>query len=123
MKKEQVDVLVVDDDPDLCMLMQSMLKFSGYVTKGCNNPLYLEKVLETTEPRMILMDMLLSGADGRDVCKALKSNENTKDKKIMMISAHPDAEVTCRDAGADEFLGKPFDIDVFIKKVEGILNN
>jgi DNA-binding response OmpR family regulator len=40
----------------------------------------------------------------------------------MMISAHPDAEITCRDAGADEFLSKPFDIDIFIKKVKSILD-
>ena len=122
MNKEQIDVLVIEDDPDLCMLMQSMLKFSGHTSKGCNNPVFLDEILKTTEPSMLLMDMLLSGADGRDLCRALKLKEETKDKKIMMVSAHPDAEKACRDAGADEFLGKPFDIDIFIKKIEGILN-
>ena len=63
------------------------------------------------------MDMLLSDKDGRYICKILKAGDDTRDKKIIMVSAHPGAEKTCRDAGADEFLEKFFDLELFIKKV------
>jgi CheY-like chemotaxis protein len=121
MTKEPIDVLVIDDDPDLCLLMESMLQFAGHHVRRCTNPLLIQHILAEAEPRMILMDMLLSGTDGRDVTRAMKQDPATTQLKIMMISAHPDAEKTCRDAGADEFLGKPFDMDDFLAKVSGVL--
>ncbi len=120
--KEAIDVLVIDDDPDLCLLMESLLKFANHKVQRLTNPALLKDVLGKFNPTMILMDMLLSGSDGRDICTCLKANEATKFIRIMMISAHPDAERTCRDAGADDFLGKPFDMDVFLGKVEALLN-
>ncbi|CAN5894038.1 N/A [soil metagenome] len=122
MIKKGIDILVIDDDPDLCQLMEMMLKVAGFTTTGCNNPLFIQNVLETIEPRAILMDMLLSGTDGRDICRVLKSSAETKHKMIIMTSAHPDAEKTCREAGADDFLAKPFDMDILIKKVTDIIN-
>ncbi|MDB5202833.1 MAG: Response Regulator Receiver Signal Transduction Histidine Kinase [Ferruginibacter sp.] len=119
--KEIYDVLVIDDDPDLCLLMESMLKFAGYKVKRCTNPLFVQDILSKIDPKAILMDMLLSGSDGRDICRALKADPETASKKIMMISAHPDAERTCREAGADDFLGKPFDMDVFLGKVGRVI--
>lgn len=123
MNKEAIDVLVIDDDPDLCLLMESLLKFANHKVQRLTNPVFLEEKLAKYSPDMILMDMLLSGSDGRDICSYLKKNEETKHITIMMISAHPDAEKTCRDAGADDFLGKPFDMDVFLKKVETLLKH
>lgn len=122
MGKNLVDVLVIDDDTDLCLLMETILKFAGFTTTGCTNPLFIQDVLAETEPGMILMDMLLSGIDGRDLCRVLKSSDETKHKKIIMCSAHPEAEKTCREAGADDFLAKPFDMDELVKKVSNILN-
>ncbi|MCP9753426.1 PleD family two-component system response regulator [Ferruginibacter sp. HRS2-29] len=115
--KQIIDVLVIDDDPDLCLLMESLLKFAGHDVQRMTNPVFLEEKLSQVMPRVILMDMLLSGSDGREICTALKANEATKDIPVMMISAHPDAEISCREAGADDFLGKPFDMDIFLDRV------
>ena len=123
MAKEPIDVLVIDDDPDLCLLMESILKFAGYNVRRCTNPLLIGSILEKTSPRMILMDMLLSGTDGRDVCRSLKQSSDYASMPIMMISAHPDAELACRDAGANDFLGKPFDMDEFLSKIEAVLRS
>jgi DNA-binding response OmpR family regulator len=122
MNKEIIDVLVVDDDPDLCLLMESLLKYANYDVQRMTNPVFLEEKLSKVTPRVLLMDMLLSGSDGRDICTILKSNSATKDMPIMMISAHPDAEVSCREAGADDFLGKPFDMDVFLSRVGALVD-
>jgi len=122
MIKQSIDVLVIDDDPDLCHLMEMMLKVAGFTTTGCTNPLSIQQKLAEIAPKAILMDMLLSGTDGRDLCRVLKSSDETKDKKIIMTSAHPDAEKTCRDAGADDFLAKPFDMELLVKKVTDAVN-
>lgn len=115
--KQKIDVLVMDDDKDLCMLMETILKFNAYDVRSCTNPRVFETVLSTVQPSMIIMDMLLAGFDGRDFCRQLKKDAATQGIKVMMVSAHPDADRTCREAGADDFLIKPFDIDDFTAKV------
>jgi DNA-binding response OmpR family regulator len=122
MAMDIIDVLLVDDDPDICMMMESILKFAGYSVQYCSVAERIPQVLATVSPRLILMDMFLSGTDGRDVCRNIKSQPAYDAIKIMMMSAHPDAQQTCMDAGADEFLPKPFDIDNFIGKVRRVLN-
>lgn len=121
MHKEKIDVLVLDDDPDLCMLMETMLKFAGLNVKRITNPTHLHDLLKELKPDVLLMDMLLSGVDGRDICTHLKSEGATNEMKIMMISAHPDAREKCLVAGADDFLGKPFDMDIFLGKIHNLL--
>jgi DNA-binding response OmpR family regulator len=123
MMKEDIDVLLVDDDQDICIMMESILKFSGYSVKYCSVPEKLWQMLSGTSPRLLLMDMFLSGTDGRDICRKIKSDLATSSIKIMMMSAHPDGEETCLQAGADDFLPKPFDIDYFTDKVKLILKN
>ncbi len=119
--KEAIDVIVVDDDVDLSLLMESILNYAHYKVTRVNVPAQLAILLETTEPKAIIIDMLLSGKDGREVCRQLKENESSKKIPIMMVSAHPEAETTCIDAGADLFLSKPFDMDVFISKIEWLI--
>jgi DNA-binding response OmpR family regulator len=120
---EQPEVIILDDNSDISSMMQSILQFAGYKAKGCESSEQLFSLLSQSLPRVILMDMLLSGTDGREVCRALKTDSNTKDISIIMISAHPDAEATCLEAGADGFLEKPFEIDTFLKKTEYFLQS
>jgi DNA-binding response OmpR family regulator len=115
------DIAILDDDMDIRYMMQSILTFSGFNVIAFSTADQLYESISLAHPRLILMDMLLSGKDGREVCRDLKGRDNTKHIPIMMISAHPDAEQTCRLAGADEFLEKPFDIDVFINKAKSLL--
>jgi DNA-binding response OmpR family regulator len=122
MAKESIDVLVIDDDQDICIMVGAILKFAGYKVQQVSVIDKLPSIFETVEPRLILMDMLLSGNDGRDICRQLKANDEQKDITVIMMSAHPDAEKSCREAGADDFLAKPFDVDHFLGKVHRLLN-
>ncbi|HTL07604.1 MAG TPA: response regulator [Chitinophagaceae bacterium] len=119
--REQVDIILLDDDKDICVMVQAMLNFSGYKVQSLSLPHQLNELLVSLTPRMLLMDMLLSGTDGRDVCRRLKNDADTRHIKIMMMSAHPDADRSCREAGADDFISKPFDMDQFIAKVKSQL--
>jgi DNA-binding response OmpR family regulator len=122
MIKENVDVLVVDDDQDICIMVGAILKFAGYKVQQVSAVDKLAVTLDKVEPKIILMDMLLSGHDGRDVCTQLKNNEDQNHITVIMMSAHPDAEKSCKEAGADDFLAKPFDVDNFLAKVHLLLN-
>lgn len=108
----QKKILVIDDDVDILDALQVMLEMSDYIVEtSTKDGEYIDKRIKVFKPDLILLDVLLSGTDGRHLCKRLKANEKTKHIPIVMISAHPDAEKSALEAGADAFLPKPFDID------------
>ncbi|HEX6171027.1 MAG TPA: response regulator, partial [Chitinophagaceae bacterium] len=71
---------------------------------------------------LLIIDMLLSGTDGKEICKAIKQHSETKDIPVIMISAHPSAKEICLSAGADDFISKPFDMHEFVSKVNKLIN-
>lgn len=119
--KNKIDILVVEDDADLGLLLTTMLKFSGFTVYRCDTPSCVMEKIDELKPELVLTDMLLSGFDGRDICKMVKAAKDHAHVKVMMMSAHPDAEETCRDAGADEFIFKPFDMDELVGKASALL--
>jgi len=120
MLQQSPDILIVDDDMDIRYMMQSILNYEGYQTKTCSGADELNTLLSDMRPAAIIMDMLLSGTDGKEICRKLKKKEATKHIPVMMISAHPDAESICREAGADDFLGKPFAMEELLIRVRAM---
>lgn len=110
-------VLIVDDDPDILEFLQVILEEEGYAVVTSDKGDYLEHMPQESLPHLIVLDMLLSGKDGRDIVKVLKSQAETKAIPVIMFSAHPSAEQTARQAGADDFLAKPFAIDTLLAKI------
>ena len=112
-------ILVVDDDPDILDAIQFVLEDAGYNVKTTQKGEYAENLHKLDSlPHLIILDVLLSGKDGRTICQKLKSQTKTKDVPIIMISAHPSAQQTVKAVGADDFLSKPFDINMLLKKVD-----
>src|SRR3954466_2996834 len=106
-------ILAVDDDPDILDAISLTLEDEGYAVTTTEKGEYAESLHDGNGglPDLIILDVLLSGKDGRTICKALKSRPDTRAIPIIMISAHPDAEASARDVGADAFLAKPWDIN------------
>ncbi len=117
MQSKQKKLLVVDDEPDILEFLQVILEEEGYAVAVTGKGEYLEKLNIGVLPDLILLDMWLSGKDGREIVKYLKSQEKTGHIPIIMFSAHPRAEETALKAGADDFVAKPFDIDVLLNKI------
>ncbi len=107
-------ILIIDDNEDILFMLKAMLEMKGYLITPKDSPENIELFIEKSLPDLILMDMLLSGADGREVCRNIKMNQAIAHIPIIMISALPDANISCVEAGTDYFLGKPFEmIDLF----------
>jgi DNA-binding response OmpR family regulator len=117
MQSRPKKLLVVDDEPDILEFLEVILREEGYVVVTSVKGEYLEQLHNGGLPDLILLDVLLSGKDGRLIVKYLKSQEETRHIPVVMFSAHPSAEETARQAGADDFLAKPFDIDVLLTKL------
>ncbi len=110
-------ILVVDDDLDILVVMEILLNMKGFevdVTAKWEN---LFDKIGTFKPDLILLDVLISGNDGRTLCKQLKSGEDTKHIPVIMFSAHPSAEATIKEYGANDFIAKPFDVNDLLAKV------
>jgi|SRR5882757_3351832 len=114
-------ILVVDDEPDILEFLQIVLQEEGYTVMIADKGEQVEKLHDSSLPDLILIDVLLSGKDGWEIVKYLKRRDKTKHIPVIMLSAHPSAEQTSGEAGAEDFVAKPFDIDFLLKKIEQYL--
>jgi DNA-binding response OmpR family regulator len=121
MSDKGAHVLVIDDNQDILLMLKTMLTIKGYRVSVRENIKELQSSIKELKPDVILMDMLLSGADGREVCKELRKNAAFAHIPIVMISAHSHVQEECIEAGADYFMEKPFDMNNLIKIVEEAL--
>lgn len=111
--------MIADDDPGIVDAVEMLLEFEGYKVSSTVNG---ATVLDMTEelPDLLLLDIWMSGEDGRDICKKLKSIPLTKNIPVIMISASRDIKESAMAAGADDFLAKPFEMDELLRKIESL---
>jgi len=121
MNKTANRILILDDDPDIGIMIKIMLEYKGYSVILIDRADKAADIIRTDDIKLLIMDMLLSGVNGTDVCTELKQNPLTSSIPIMMISAHPNAKQICIDAGADDFISKPFDMQDLIGKIDRLI--
>lgn len=109
-------VLVADDDPAILEVIMLMLEDAGYDAKTIVDG-QTERIVEEYLPDVILLDIWMSGLDGRTICKALKKQKSTMNIPIIMMSANKDTEKIAKESGADDFLTKPFEMNDFLSIV------
>jgi DNA-binding response OmpR family regulator len=114
-------ILVVDDDPDIGIMIKMMLEYKGYFVSVAVRADQAEIMIEKENFDLLIMDMLLSGTNGIDLCRDLKKNGKTAHLPVIMISAHPNAKEICMQAGADEFISKPFDMQEILSKIQQLV--
>ena len=110
-------ILVIDDDEGILSAFQAMQTMNGYVFETHAT---VDRLLSTQRkkyPDLILLDVLLAGTDGRMISKQLKKQKKTKDIPIIMFSATANIEQSVKDAQADDFIQKPFEMDLLFAKI------
>ncbi len=118
MNRQPIDIVLLDDDPDICSMTETVLQFAGMSVRTTTSPAGLDSLLEDVAPRVLLLDLLLGNADGRDVCRTLRARPVHNGIYIVMMSGHADAGESCKEAGANDFIEKPFDIDALTSKLK-----
>lgn len=108
-------ILIIDDDDAILEAIKLALELEGYQTQVDPSGEDIVQKTKLFSPNVILLDVLLSGKDGREIAKKLKKDRETKKIPIVIISAHPSAQKTIKDSGAEHFLAKPFDVDDLFK--------
>jgi two-component system, OmpR family, response regulator MprA len=113
-------VLVVDDDPNMLSMLRRTLGFEGFaVTTGADGEHAL-RTIELERPDLVVLDVMLPGLDGIEVCRRLRRR---LDVPLLLLTARgsvPD-RVAGLDAGADDYLPKPFAVDELLARVRALL--
>ena len=113
-------ILVVDDDQEILDVVREILTDEGYRVQTSLNSASLQR-LESNPPDLILLDVLLQGEDGRELCRQVKSREQSGQIPVILFSANIAANAATAECGADDFLAKPFRIrellDLVARKV------
>ena len=110
-------ILVVDDDVDILSVVEMLLTMKGFEVEVTAHGDRVVSKAESFQPDLVLLDVLISGHDGRNICRQLKSDKRTSHIPVIMFSAHPAAATSITDYGADDFIAKPFDVSNLLKKV------
>jgi len=112
-------VLIVEDYPELRDFFKLLLELNKFEVKTAATGAELNSVLDTFIPDLILLDVMLGGENGRDICKQLKQTH--KDIFIILISANHKLLVDYKECDADDVIEKPFNIDEVLTKIKKLL--
>jgi formate hydrogenlyase transcriptional activator len=123
MKKAMARILCVDDGPLNLSLLEAMLSPRGYqVIAAANGPQALEKI-KTERIDICLLDVSMPGMDGFEVCRRIKSDELSRNIPVVMITSYADMDNRIRgiEAGAEDFISKPFDSAEVLARIKMLL--
>jgi CheY-like chemotaxis protein len=103
-------VLILDDDPDILQICSIVLKKKGFDVSTLNTSSQVVDQVKTYQPNVILMDNWIPGPGGIEATRMLKLTPETHDIPVIFFSANSNVTQLAREAQADYFLQKPFDI-------------
>ncbi len=114
-----MDILIIEDNTELQQLLTDFLRAEGYTVSSADNGEKALALYEKYGARLVLLDINLPGMDGFAVCDRIRKNGNTP---IIMLTARVSKEDKLNGLllGADDYIEKPYDIDILIAKIKGI---
>lgn len=123
MKRGDIKILLVDDEPDIIEIIRFNLEQKGYQICTASDGLQAIKVAEKEQPHLIIMDVMMPNLDGIEACERLRQDSRFSETIIMFLTARGEdySYVAAFDAGADDYVTKPIKPQVLLSKVKGLL--
>ncbi|QHS57529.1 response regulator [Mucilaginibacter sp. 14171R-50] len=120
MKKKKV--LVIDDNADVLDIMEEALKYEGFSVKTSNTADDLVTLINNYNPDILLIDYLLKGINGGEICHQVKVTPQTSQLPVIIFSAYPRVLLSLGNYGCDKFIPKPFELTDLVKNIKTILS-
>jgi two-component system alkaline phosphatase synthesis response regulator PhoP len=123
MKKSDITILCVDDEPDILEILKYNLSNEGYNILTASDGLSAISKAKEIIPNLIIMDIMMPNMDGIEACEKLRADQKFNDTIIMFLTARGEdySHVAAYEAGADDYVTKPVKPKVLVSKVKGLL--
>ena len=123
MKKSDITILCVDDEPDILEILKYNLSNEGYNVLTANDGLSAISKAKEIIPNLIIIDIMMPNMDGIEACEKLRADQKFNDTIIMFLTARGEdySHVAAYEAGADDYVTKPVKPKVLVSKVKGLL--
>jgi two-component system phosphate regulon response regulator PhoB/two-component system alkaline phosphatase synthesis response regulator PhoP len=116
-------IVALDDEPDILELLKISLQKAGYRFEGFQEADDLYRFLAREKPSLIILDLMLPGTDGLEVCRYLRRSEDLAGIPIIMLTARGDEsdKVVGLELGADDYVTKPFSVKELVARIHAVL--
>jgi len=116
-------ILIVDDEQDIVELISYNLEKEGFSTIKTYDGISVFNIIATKKPDLLILDLMLPGMNGLDICKKIRANPATADLPIIMLTAKGDEldKVIGLEIGADDYITKPFSVKELVARVRTVL--
>jgi len=116
-------IIVVDDDEEVLDTIQLVLEIGGYEVEPLSSAEGIYETVNSFNPDLIILDIVLGKIDGRTICNEIKTEPKTKHIPILMMSGlYKEEEINLLETPPDDFMPKPFKIDVLLEKIESLIS-
>lgn len=110
-------ILIVDDDMDILHLVSMLLRHNNFLVKTISNCGHIFEIIKDFLPQLILLDISLGGADGREICKQIKQSDETRGIPIILFSAHHDLINHIKGYLSNGSVSKPFETPILLETI------
>lgn len=117
----RINILIIDDDRDICEYMKTLLEATGYTVETLADPTQAEETIRADEYHLLIVDLMMPKMDGIELIKGIRKIDS--DVAIIVFTGYPSVE-TAVDAlklSVSDYIKKPFDVDDFREKVSDVL--
>jgi two-component system alkaline phosphatase synthesis response regulator PhoP len=123
MKKQDIRILLVDDEPDILEILKYNLSSEGYQVYTAKNGLEGVEKAKKKRPHLIILDVMMPEMDGIEACETIRNTEGLEETIIAFLTARGEdySQVAGFDAGADDYITKPIKPKVLVSKVKALL--
>ncbi|HEY4185679.1 MAG TPA: response regulator transcription factor [Polyangia bacterium] len=118
-----MQILVVEDDPDIRLTLEQNLGDAGYVVCAAGTASDALRLANASRPDLVLLDLMLPDRPGTEVCRVLRANPLTRTVPVIMVTARSseDDRIAGLEHGADDYVQKPFSMRELLLRVEAVL--
>jgi DNA-binding response OmpR family regulator len=117
------NILVIDDDESVRSVLEDILIYADFNVKSSSGANGIFDTIKDFKPDLVLMDYILLGVNGGEICHQIKINDQTAHLPVILISAYPKVLQSLGDYGCDEFIAKPFDLEQLVSCVNNCLTH
>ena len=117
----KIKILIVEDDPHILLGLEEVLKSEGYETASCNRGDEAVAAVVKFQPTLIVLDVMLPGASGYDICKQLRAKKIATPILMLTAKGQEIDKVIGLDLGADDYVTKPFGVRELLARIQALL--